>query len=160
MQSCTKPSIWSCTPSSLTNITPIPHNQVGRINWSPPIGYIKLDTTNWRHWSAGNQPAGRLNTLRPRQNGHHFPDDIFKWIFLNQNIWISLKIPLKFVPRGPINNIPALVQIMAWRRPGDKPLSEPMLVFVPTHICVTRPQWVNPLCSSGDIIQWLSARLQ
>ena len=32
---------------------------------------------------------------------------------------------------------------MAWRRPGDKPLSEPMLVFVPTHICVTRPQWVS-----------------
>ena len=56
---------------------------------------------------------------------------------------ISLKIPLKFVPKGPINNIPALVQIMAWRRPGDKPLSEPMLVFVPTHICVTRPQWVK-----------------
>ena len=84
-----------------------------------------------------------INTLRPRQNGRHFPDDIFKCIFLNENIWISLKIPLKFVPRGPINNSPALVQIMAWRRPGDKPLSEPMLVFVPTHICVTRPQWVN-----------------
>ena len=50
---------------------------------------------------------------------------------------------LKFVPKGPINNIPALVQIMAWRRPGDKPLSEPMMVRLPTHICVTRPQWVN-----------------
>ena len=60
-------------------------------------------------------------------------------------MWISLKVPLKFVPRGPFNNNPALVQLMAWRRPGDKPLSEPMLVFVPTHICVTRPQWVNPL---------------
>ena len=35
------------------------------------------------------------------------------------------KISMKFVPKGPINNIPALVQIMAWRRPGDKPLSEP-----------------------------------
>ena len=58
-------------------------------------------------------------------------------------MWISLKIPLKFVRKGPINNIPVLVQIMAWRRPGDKPLSEPMLVFVPMHICVTRPQWVN-----------------
>ena len=32
---------------------------------------------------------------------------------------------------------------MAWRRPGDKPLSEPMMVRLPTHICVTRPQWVN-----------------
>ena len=63
--------------------------------------------------------------------------------FLNENVWISLKIPLKFVSKGPINNIPALVQIMAWRRPGDWPLSELMLVFVPTHICVTRPQWDN-----------------
>ena len=62
----------------------------------------------------------------------------FSW-----NVWIPIKISLKFVPKGPINNIPALVQIMAWRRPGDKPLSEPMMVSLPTHICVTRPQWVN-----------------
>ena len=34
---------------------------------------------------------------------------------------------------------------MAWRRPGDKPLSEPMMVSLLTHICVTRPQWVNKL---------------
>ena len=84
-----------------------------------------------------------INTLRPRQNGRHFADDIFKWIFLNENVWILIKFSLKFVPRGPINNIPALVQIMAWRRPGDKPLSGPMMVRLPTHICVTRPQWVN-----------------
>ena len=32
---------------------------------------------------------------------------------------------------------------MAWRRPGDKPLSEPMVVRWLTHICVTRLQWVN-----------------
>ena len=84
-----------------------------------------------------------VNTLRPKQNGRHFTDDIFKCIFLNENDWISLKISLKFVPKGPINNIPSLVQTMAWRRPGDKPLSEPMVVSLPTHICVTRPQWVN-----------------
>ena len=47
---------------------------------------------------------------------------------------------LKFVPKGPINNIPALVQIMVWRRPGDKPLFEPMMVSLLTHIRVTRPQ--------------------
>ena len=57
-----------------------------------------------------------VNTLRPRQNGRHFADDIFKCIFLNENVWISIKISLKFVPKGPINNIPVLVQIMAWRR--------------------------------------------
>ena len=69
-----------------------------------------------------------FNTLRPRQHGHHFPNHIFKWIFFNENVWISIKISLKFVPKGPINNIPALVQIMAWHRPGDKPLSEPIMV--------------------------------
>ena len=72
-----------------------------------------------------------------------FADDIFKWIFLNENVWIPIKISLKFVPQGPINNIPALVQIMAWRRPGDKLLSGPMRVRLPTHICVTRHQWVK-----------------
>ena len=86
-----------------------------------------------------------INTLRPRQDGRPFPDDIFKWIFVNEIIWISNKISLKFVPRGPINNIRALVQIMAWRRPGDKPLSEPMMVSLLTHICVTRAQWVKTL---------------
>ena len=68
-----------------------------------------------------------FNTLRPRQNGCLFADNVFKCIFLNENVWISITISLKFVPKGPINNIPALVQIMAWRRPGDKPLTEPML---------------------------------
>ena len=84
-----------------------------------------------------------INTLRPRQNGRHFPDDNFKWIFLNENDWIPIKITLKFVPKGPVDNIPALVQIMAWRRPGDKPLSEPMMVSLTTHVCVARPQWVK-----------------
>ena len=84
-----------------------------------------------------------FNTLRPRQNGRHFADDTFKRIFVYVNVKILIEISLKFVPKGPINNIPALVQIMAWRRPGDKPLSEPMLVCLLTHICVTRPQWVN-----------------
>ena len=84
-----------------------------------------------------------VNTLRPRQNGRHFPDNIFKFIFLNESIWISIEISLKCVPKGPVNNIPSLVQIMAWRRPGDKPLSEPMMVCLLSHICVTRPQWVN-----------------
>ena len=84
-----------------------------------------------------------VNTLRPRQNDRHFPDDIFKSIFLNENAWISIKFSLKFVPKGRINNIPTLVQIMAWRRLGDKPLSEPMMVNSLTHICVSRPQWVK-----------------
>ena len=50
--------------------------------------------------------------------------DAFKRIFLNENVGISIIISLKLVHTGPINNISALVQMMAWRRPGDKPLSE------------------------------------
>ena len=38
-----------------------------------------------------------FNTLRQRQNGRHFADEIFKCIFLNENVWISLKISLKFL---------------------------------------------------------------
>ena len=84
-----------------------------------------------------------VNTLRPRQNSRHFADQTFKRIFLNETFRILIKISLKFVPKGPINNIPALVQIMAWRRSSDKPLSEPMMVRLLTYICVTGSQWVN-----------------
>ena len=92
-----------------------------------------------------------FNTLRPRQNGRHFPDDNFKCISLNENVGISLKISLKFVHMDRIDNISALVQIMAWRRSGDKPLSEPMMVSLLMHICVTRPQWVKEPISQKDL---------
>ena len=84
-----------------------------------------------------------VNTLRPRRSRRHFADDGFRYIFLNENIWITIKISLKFIVMGPINDIAALVQIMAWRRPGDKPLFEAMMDRLLTHICVARPQWVN-----------------
>ena len=89
------------------------------------------------------QELGRINTLRPRQKDGHIADDSLKCIFSNENVWLSIKISLKFVSKGPIDNIPALVYTMALRRPGDKPLSEPMLVILPTHICFSRPQLVN-----------------
>ena len=84
-----------------------------------------------------------INTFRPRQNGCHFADDTFKRIFLWENVRISIEISLNFVLKSPIDNIPTLFQIMAWRRTGDKPLSEAMTVSLLTHICVARPQWVN-----------------
>ena len=59
-----------------------------------------------------------LNTLRPLQDDNYFADDIFKCIFSNENVWISLKISVKFVPKVIINNIPRSVQIMAWRDQG------------------------------------------
>ena len=95
-------------------------------------------------------PCGWFNTLSPRQDGRHSADDIFRCIFFNANCCILIKFSLKYVRKGPIDNNPALVQIMAWRRPGGKPLSEPTMVSLPTHICVTRPQWVNPSPSNND----------
>ena len=75
----------------------------------------------------------------------YFADDIFLCIFWNKTVRISIIISLQFVPKSPTNNIPALVLIMAWRRSGDKQLSEPMMIRLPTyiHVCVTRPQWVS-----------------
>ena len=70
-------------------------------------------------------------------------DDIFNRIFLNKNDKIPIQIPLKYVPSSPIDNKQALVQVMASRRSRGKPLSEPMMVRLLTHICVTRPRWVN-----------------
>ena len=107
------------------------------------IGSIYNDTGLFQHEMPAWQRQTYLNTLRPRQNGRHFTDDTFKRIFLNDIVRIPIKISLKFVPKDPVINIPALVQIMAWRRPGDKPLSEPMMVSLLMHICVTQPQWVK-----------------
>ena len=118
--------------------------------------YLPHPNQQWQLWhikqtsSTQNAESTRnvlqnwsLNTLRPRQNGRHFADNTFKCIFLNENVGISITISLKFVPKDPNINNSALVQIMAWCRSGDKPLSEPMMVSLLTHICVTRPQWVK-----------------
>ena len=81
--------------------------------------------------------ARRNPVQGPKQNGRHFPDDIFKCIFLNENAWISIKNSLKFVPNGLIHNSPALVEIMAWRRPG-------VLKFI-------RPHWNFPGTSAAPL---------
>ena len=119
------------------------------IIWNSSVGTCWEVAVKWmpRNLSTGSGNAVTrpqcVNTLRPIPNGRHFADDIFKCIFLNENVWIPFQISLKFVPKVRINNIPALVRIMAWRRSGDKPLSEPMMARLLTHICVTRPQWVK-----------------
>ena len=69
-----------------------------------------------RSWCVS---GAEINTSRPRQNGRYFPDGIVKRIFMNKNCVILIKLSLKFIPQGPINIIPALVQIMAWRRLDD-----------------------------------------
>ena len=68
-----------------------------------------------------------MNSSPPGQNGRHFGRRQFQMHFLNENDQILIQISLKFVPRNPIDNIPALVQVMAWRQTGAKPLPELML---------------------------------
>ena len=67
-------------------------------------------------------------------------------IFLNENVLIAIKISMKLVSKSQIKNIPALVQIMVWRRPGDKPLSKQVMIFPLTHICVTQPHYFKKRC--------------
>ena len=106
----------SIIPSFQCKITPV----LWAKYTSLPFGIVFLTLFEIRgifsltHWGRDKMAA---------ISRQHFQIDFLEWI-----LWISIKMSLKFVPRGPIINIPALVQIMAWRRPGDKPLSEPMMV--------------------------------
>ena len=68
----------------------------------------------------------RILTHWGRKDGRHFAEAI-QCIFLNAKCCIVIQISLKYVRNGPLTNKPSLVQIMVWRRPGDKPLSEPMM---------------------------------
>ena len=65
------------------------------------------------HWGQDKMAAISQTTLR--------------CIFLNENVTISIKISLKLVPKDSINDIPSMIQIMVWRWPSDKPLSEPVM---------------------------------
>ena len=119
--------------------------------WPCSLPLITSHLSSW--WgNLWSEHYWSINTLRPRQDGRHFPDGIFNCIFLNENGWIPMKFRWNL-----FNNIPALVQIMTWRCPGDKPLSESMMVSLATHICVTRPQWVN--WSSAGISENISSAI-
>ena len=108
--------------------------------WQPYI-FINTDGSGtchmWPYTGNSHCNISLLNTLRPGQNGCHFAVGVFTCIFMNENIWISLKISLKIFPRVSINNIPALAQIIAWHLPCNKPLSEPMVVSLLRHIWVS-----------------------
>ena len=91
--------------------------------------YLLLASRSLTHWGRDKMAAISQTTF----------SNAFSWMKIYQ---FRLRFHWKFFPREEIY-IPALVQIMAWRRRGDKPLSEPVMVSLLTHICATRPQWVN-----------------
>ena len=70
-----------------------------------------------------------FDTLKPRQNGRQFVNFIFKFIYMCENYCISIQILLKLIPRGPIYNKRALVQIITCHWTGHKPSSESMIIL-------------------------------
>ena len=114
---------------------------------APKRYFIILYNTGWYLCS------GILNTLRPRRSGRHFADDIFKCIFW-MKMFASPEISLKFVCQFRIKYVLVLDQIIAWCCPSDKPLSDPMLVSLPTQIWVTRPQWINMQHAAKINLTW------
>ena len=119
---------------------------------SNPWEYLFKCSCRFEIWQAPQQYAKRLENISSylRDLTHWGRDNmgaISQTKISNACSWMKMcEVRLRFqwslFVTGPINNIPALVQIMAWRRSGDKAFSEPMMVNLPTHICVTRPQWV------------------
>ena len=106
------------------------------MSWSASHHCVQRMRAHWKPWSSHRWGNRIFNTLRPRQNGRHLAHNIFKYIFLNANLWILNKISLKYVLWGLIDNMAALIQIMASRRRGGKPLSEAMLVcFTDAYMC-------------------------
>ena len=99
-----------------------------------PTQYCALNTS--AIWTPCLAP---LNTLRPRQNGRHLTDAICKCIFLNEDIWISINISLKLCLMVKLTIFQHLFRLWI----GDKPLSQPMMVSLLTHVSVTRLQWVK-----------------
>ena len=84
--------------------------------------------------------TGSYKHTEAEQHGNHFADNSFKSIFLNEMHEFRLKVPWSLFLRVQFKIIRRWFR--KWRR-GDKPLSEPAMVRLPTNICVKWPQWVN-----------------
>ena len=95
------------------------------------IDCLCIHVTRMRHNTS-------VNTLRPRQKAvilHTTVSNVLSSMKINE---FRLKLQLNVLTK-----IQVLVLIMACCRPGDKPLSELMLVRLLMHICLTQPQWVK-----------------
>ena len=103
---------------------------------SPDVNVLPRDTLSILNCIVSRDLNVTVNILRSWQNGRHLPDEIFKCIFSNEHVWISIKISPRFAPKGPTDNIPSLVQILVWRRPGDMPLSESVVVNLLTQLAL------------------------
>ena len=129
-------SHWQNTQLALTRMFFITIKFTSTENFQNDLTLIEL--SNVKLFNA-------IKTLRLRQNGCHFSDNIFKCNFFNENVFTSIGISLMFVPQVPVDNNIALVQIMAWHWTGDKPLSDD------TYMCHSASM---SLRSHYAFIQW------
>ena len=92
--------------------------------WTVPYNYSRVH--RYSHFHSRSElthpPLDKMAAI--------LADDNFRYIFMMENDRIPIRIRLKFIPRSPIDNTTALVQVMAWRRTGDKPLPEPSLTQI------------------------------
>ena len=105
------------------------------IPWAPPTLLVVIDNAGayTRHMHLSHWGRDKIAISRTKFS------NAFSWMKYMNFVYDFAEVCWL----GSNNNIPALVQIIAWRCPGDMPLSEPMIVTLLTHICVTRPQWVK-----------------
>ena len=132
--------------SDITTFRHINRRRIAVVGVIPPLDQVSLYRTSWG-WVAHNLSRTGLsldiNSLSSRRNKRHFADDSFICIFLTENVLIALKFSPKLL---------ALVLIITWCRPIDKPLSEPMMIILQTHLCVTWLIWIKSVFSGVWII--------
>ena len=123
--------------------------------WTVPGTFISLNGGTTTVSVMEILTIAGMSRMSPMQDG--FIAKIQNIVICQYHVWYQTIISWlwKSVPRGQMNNIPALVQIMAWRLPVDEPLSEPMMARLLTHICVTRPQWVKPSPQKKPLRDWI-----
>ena len=105
--------------------------------WRKVFTLVWVTTTTHQEMPQGMTSRTHFNSSPLDKMDAILAEDNFKCIFLNENDRIPFRISLKFVPRSPIVNTPALVHVMAWRPTGNKPLPELMLTqFTEAYIYI------------------------
>ena len=124
--------------------------------------HTKFQFIWYAHWrGSGRSSSACVNPLRPRQNGRRLADDTLNRIFWNENVRISITISLKFAPKGPINKIPALVQMMAWRRgqATSHYLNQWGLVYRRIYASLGLNQLIVKIGNSNAVLCWCNRYL-
>ena len=77
--------------------------------------------------------------------------DILRTTHSNGFTWNTVFISLNFFPKGPIENMSALVQVMAWRQTGHKPYLDWLWLSSFTYVCHLGPVFISDKTSYRTI---------